>query len=154
MPPATWVGLLLFYLFIAPGLLFDLLAAQRRAAQQESVLREISRVLLTGTGFSVAALGVLAVVRATSPDLMPDPRLLLGRDSGLYVANNYSLVFSALAAQVALSVFFSGAAHLVLTRAQGGTAIKNSISSWTKAFRHDCPRAVPRSCGFGWLTGS
>lgn len=140
MLPATWVGLLLFFLFIAPGLLFDLLAARRRAAQQESVFREISRILLTGTAFSVAALGALAVVRARSPNLMPDPRLLLGRDSALYITNNYTLVFTALAAQVALSVLLAGAAHLVLARAQGGAPIKNSVSSWTKVFRRDCPQ--------------
>jgi len=49
--PSSWLSVVLFFLFIAPGLLLDLLSEQRRAGFSESAFREISRILLASLVF-------------------------------------------------------------------------------------------------------
>jgi hypothetical protein len=70
--PSSWLSVVLFFLFIAPGLLLDLLSEQRRAGFSESAFREISRILLASIVFSGFAFSVLAIVREVQPERMPD----------------------------------------------------------------------------------
>jgi Family of unknown function (DUF6338) len=45
--PGSWLSVLLFFLLVAPGLVFDLLSQRRRAGSPESGFREVSRVVLS-----------------------------------------------------------------------------------------------------------
>jgi len=44
-----------FFLFVAPGALFNILSRQRRVPNTESAFLEISRIALASLGFSTAA---------------------------------------------------------------------------------------------------
>ena len=136
MVPSSWLTVVLFLLLVSPGLLFDLLAARRRTGAVESAFHETSRIVLASLGFTVLALGVLAVVGAVFPGLLPDPKGLLD-PNGLYAADHVPAVAGALTAE---SVLAHGAAlltHWVLAR-RGGATIR-PVSAWTALFRRDLP---------------
>jgi MFS family permease len=63
MVPASWLAVLFFLLFVAPGLLFDLLSEKRCAGIAQSGFREISRVVLASILFSAIGAVAVAVVR-------------------------------------------------------------------------------------------
>jgi hypothetical protein len=138
--PSTWVALLLFVLFVMPGLVFDLLSQQRHARAAESTFREISRVVLASVSFSGITLAVLIGARILVPAGSPWPpepgRLLQG--DGQYIAANYVSLFWTLACGTVFSVFLAYGAHLILARRGGGTTIAQG-SGWTQAFKDDCP---------------
>jgi hypothetical protein len=149
--PSTWLSVLLFFLFIAPGLLFDLLSEQRRAGVSESTFREISRIVLGSLAFSGFAFAVLAVVRWVRPAWMPDPqRLLDSKDP--YAKEHYLLILRTLTLQVLLALTAASGWHIILARIQGepfwqkllakiqsGATIRQ-VSAWTQVFKRDCPK--------------
>jgi len=101
--PSSWLSVLLFFLFIAPGLLFDLLSEQRRAGFSESAFREISRIVLSSLVFSGFAFAGLAIVQWVQPAWMPDPRRLL-EPGGSYARDHYLLILRTLALQGLLAL--------------------------------------------------
>jgi Family of unknown function (DUF6338) len=134
--PSSWLSLLLFFLIIAPGLLFDLLSERRRAGLTESAFREISRIVLASLLFSGFAVAVLVVVRTVKPDWMPDPRKLL--QHGNYISKEYRLLTRTLVIEVAIALAASGFTHCLLSR-RGGRASIRQISAWTQVFKKDKP---------------
>jgi hypothetical protein len=137
MVPSTWLSVFLFFVVIAPGLLFDLLSERRRAGLSESAFREISRIALASFIFSGFAVAVLIAVHAATPSWMPDPRQLVQHGSA-YVRAEYGLIARTLVIEVALAFGFSWCAHLLLSRLQGGATIRQ-VSAWTQVFRRDIP---------------
>ena len=138
MVPASWLTALLFILFVAPGLLFDLLSERRRVGANESTFREISRVVLASVAFSGTSLATLAAFRQTlAPRWLTDPAALL-RDGPRYAAANYQVLAWTLALGVALSLFLAVASHLLLARRDGGAPIRQR-SAWTRVFKADRP---------------
>jgi len=138
MVPDTWLSVLLFFLLVAPGLLFDLLSARRRAGFSESLFREASRVVLGSLAFSGFAFAVLVIVRTVHPAWMPDPRRLLNPQDP-YARDQYRLVFRALVLQESLALTTAWAWHLILALKQGGATIRQ-VSAWTQVFKRDCPK--------------
>src|SRR6266511_2567769 len=103
MVPGSWLSVLLFFLLIAPGLLFELLSERRRAGFPESGFREFSRFVLGSLAFSSFAFTLLAILRTVHPAWMPDPRRLLeSRDS--YAMDHYRLILRTLALQGSLAL--------------------------------------------------
>jgi Family of unknown function (DUF6338) len=138
MVPGSWLSVLLFFLVVAPGLLFDLLSERRRAGFSESGFREVSRVVLGSLAFSGFALALLAIVRAVQPAWMPDPRRLLDPQDS-YARDQYKLILRALVLQASLALTAAWACHIILASKQGGATIR-PISAWTQAFKRDCPK--------------
>ena len=138
MVPSSWLSVVLFFLFIAPGLLLDLLSEQRRAGFSESAFREISRIVLASLVFSGFALSVLAIVREVQPEWMPDPRRLLDPNDP-YAKDHYLLILRTLVLQGSLALIAAWAWHLFLARRQGGATIRQ-VSAWTQVFKRDCPK--------------
>jgi hypothetical protein len=136
--PSSWLSVVLFFLFIAPGLLLDLLSEQRRAGFSESAFREISRIVLASLVFSGFALSVLAIVREVQPEWMPDPRRLLDPKDP-YAKDHYLLILRTLVLQGSLALTAAWAWHLVLAWRQGGATIRQ-VSAWTQVFKRDCPK--------------
>lgn len=64
-----WTGLLLFFLLVAPGLLFDLRARRWRVSRQESPFVEVSRIALASIAFSAVGLLVALVAWRLIPVL-------------------------------------------------------------------------------------
>src|SRR5215211_6127592 len=138
MVPGSWLSVLLFLLFVAPGLLFDLLSERRRAGFSESAFREVSRIVLGSLAFSGFAFALLAIVRTINPPWMPDPsRLLKPGDS--YAKDHYRLILRTLVLQGALALTAASVWHILLAKKQGGSTIR-PVSAWTQVFKRDCPK--------------
>jgi len=103
MVPGSWLSVLLFFLLVAPGLLFDLLSERRRVGSPESTFREISRVVLSSLAFSGVAFAVLVILRIVHPSWLPDPRRLL-EPKGSYARDHYRLLFRTLVLEVSLAL--------------------------------------------------
>ena len=138
MVPGSWLSVLLFFLFVAPGLLFDLLSERRRAGFSESGFREVSRVVLGSLAFSGFAFTLLAIVRTIHPAWMPDPRRLLDPQDS-YARNHYLLILRTLVLQGSLALTAAWAWHLFLAWRQGEATIRQ-VSAWTQVFKRDCPK--------------
>ncbi|GAA3129038.1 hypothetical protein GCM10020255_002170 [Rhodococcus baikonurensis] len=54
MTPGTWLTVLAFFVFVAPGLLYDLASVTKRTRRHETVFTEISRITLMSTLCSAA----------------------------------------------------------------------------------------------------
>jgi Family of unknown function (DUF6338) len=136
VPPATWLSVLFFFIFIAPGLLFELLSERRRGGISESAFREISRVVLASILFSGLAFAILAVVRTVRATWMPDPSRLISSPS-VYGAKHYGLVLWALLAEVLLALAAVVVTHSALAYKQGAPVRR--VSTWRHVFKESRP---------------
>lgn len=138
MAPATWLGVLLFVLFIAPGLLFDLLTERRRTGASESTFREISRVVLASIAFSGAGLAILLALRQLfMPGWLIDPDTFV-RDGARYASGNYQVISLTLVLGVSIALALAIISHFALAR--GGGARIRKRSAWTRVFKDDRPK--------------
>ena len=138
MVPSTWLSVLFFFLFVAPGALFLLLSKRRRTTIADSAFLEISRIVLASLAFSGAAFLVLAVVHQARPDWLPQPRRLLGSSSQEYFRDRYGLVLWTVVLGAALACLFAWAWHRNLAISEGGETIRH-ISAWTQVLRDEQP---------------
>lgn len=140
MVPATWAALLIFVLFVAPGLAFDLLSQRRVARAAESTFREISRVVLASICFSGATLAALVAVRTAVPTSAwwPPELVRLVRGDEQYITSNFASLFWTLLVSTAVSMALAFGTHCLLVGRSGGSTIEQG-SAWTQAFKADCP---------------
>ena len=138
LPGSTWLSVLFFFLFVAPGTTFDLQSRRRRATYEESALLEASRIILASLVFTGFALVVLLLVREARPSWTPEPRRLIAQDGMAYFRDNYPLVLGSVAVGAGLACAAAWGANLLLAKRQGGATI-SPISAWTQTVRRDCP---------------
>jgi hypothetical protein len=100
--PSTAATLIGFLFFVAPGLLFDLLAERWRPPVGASAFREISRVGLVSLVCSGASMAVLAALRALKPEWVLDPGRWL-RTGDRYLHHEYPLIARTLVLEVLLA---------------------------------------------------
>jgi hypothetical protein len=136
--PGTWLSILFFFLFVAPGATYELRSRRRRATYEESAFIEISRIVLASLIFSGLALAVLVVVRQIQPDWLPEPRRLLAQDGTDYFRRRYALVLRALGAWSAIACAVAWGTNALLEKKQGGATIKPE-SAWTQVLRRERP---------------
>jgi hypothetical protein len=136
--PGTWLSVLFFFLFVAPGAVFVLLSRRRRATFEESAFLEISRIVLSSLLFSGIAFAVLAVVRDVRPEWMPAPRQLVATTGADYFRDRYALILRAVFAGTALACLAAWVANWVLGKLQGGATI-SPVSAWTQVLKRDRP---------------
>lgn len=140
MIPTTTAQLFLFLALVAPGLYYELLRERRRPVIGESAFREASRIALASVLFDGAAVGVLAIVRATRPAWMPDPRSWLAHPTP-YVRAHYGLIGWTVLVGLALAFVFATLADQ-LNRRQRGNIRPQGM--WFQLFRTDRPpKTVP-----------
>lgn len=134
MIPSTIGAAFSFFLFVAPGLLFDLLAARRRAGVPETAFREASRVVLASTAFSAAAATVLGLL---SLAIRPArERLMTWSSGGESLSATHPPVLAAMVAVAALACALAYGIHLLLAR--GGSPLRQT-SAWSHVFRTEAP---------------
>lgn len=75
--PDTFLGLLIFVVFLAPGISFFLVKESRRPQRELSAFRETALVVLAGVVCNGLALLGLLIVREFEPRLTPDLAALL-----------------------------------------------------------------------------
>ncbi|MBB4910593.1 DUF6338 family protein [Actinophytocola algeriensis] len=129
MIPAGAFGIVVFFLFVAPGICYELLRDRTRLPREESTFVHISRVLLFGTFITVISVFLMALVRWISPtSLLNLPDLLLAPTT--YVADHAVLVGWTLFVQLALSASFAVVfSDVVTSRAAKGRPI-HQADAW------------------------
>lgn len=136
MIPTTWLSVVLFVLFVAPGLLFDLLADKRRATGPQSPFREASRVVLASLAFTSVGIAVVSLVRVIHASWMPDPRQMLG-GTREYLIEHLGALLWAGALELAVALGCAWGFHQVLVVRHG--APLRQVSAWKAVFRDDVP---------------
>jgi uncharacterized protein DUF6338 len=102
MVPAGTFGVVVFFLFVAPGICYELLRDRTRLPREESTFVHVSRVLLSGTFITAFSLVLMAIVRWISPTSLLDlPKLLI--QSTAYLADHPGLVGWTLVVQLGVS---------------------------------------------------
>jgi hypothetical protein len=137
--PSSWLSVLFFFLFVAPGALFLLLSRRRRTALPDSAFLEVSRIVLASLAFSGVAFLVLARLHQVRPEWLPAPRELLGKDSTAYFRDRYGLVLWTIVIGAALACLFAWLWHLMLSTNDGGGAPIRHVSTWTQVLKLDRP---------------
>ena len=134
MIPNTTGAVLAFFLFVAPGLLFDLLSERRRAGIPETSFREASRVVLASTAFTTLALGLVAAPCLVVPQAR---RWIFEWLMGSAALNaTQPLVLLMMFVVAAMACALAGAAHWRLSRS--GIRLRQ-VSAWTHVFRAETP---------------
>lgn len=106
MIPQTVGALIGFLIFIAPGVLWELLRERHRPPLDGSTFREAARVALMSVVLSGLAIGVLASVHALASGVFLDPGTWL-REGRPYVEAQYGRVVITIGAEVALACLFA-----------------------------------------------
>ncbi|ANQ76022.1 MULTISPECIES: DUF6338 family protein [Rhodococcus] len=140
MTISTWFAVLAFFLFVAPGLLYDLASAKKRIKQPETVFTEISRIAFVSAMCSLAALGLLALVswiagRCGARPLPDLPALIRG--GSIYIADHLGEVAFAAALGLAVSLGISYVGYRIVHRGDSSGILY--ISAWHSVLRDDRP---------------
>ncbi|MCJ0949969.1 DUF6338 family protein [Rhodococcus sp. ARC_M8] len=134
MTPSTWFTVFAFFVFVAPGLLYDLTSAKKRLKRRESAFTEISRITLVSTVCSAASLGVLALIswivglwmhRQPLPDLAA-----LIQGGSVYITSHPASVVTACILGLAASLGFSYAAFEIIHRGDDSEIVYTSAWRW------------------------
>ncbi|MGY3379444.1 hypothetical protein ACVWYS_001401 [Arthrobacter sp. TE12231] len=137
MTLSSWTSLVPFVLFVAPGLLFDLLSRGRRVEVDESAFREASRVALASVALGVpGAIAAYLVWRATNGS-SPDLGKLVSGDNE-YFREQAGALFWAVVGYAVGSAVVAWAVNYVLELAKG-KSLTPSHSQWTQVFRLERP---------------
>lgn len=122
LPPNTFLGLLLFLWLVAPGFLFTLLVARRRAAAKQSTFQETGRVILASIALSSVSAAISALVLSLLR-VHVDLGRLIG-DGRPYLAQHYRGLGAFLGLQLviacALAVLVDRIEVGLIQRATGG----------------------------------
>lgn len=159
--PSTLLGLAIFVICLAPGLVF-ITARQRVAPQQTvSVLRETAQLVCVSIVADIAVLALFGVVRSVWPDHTPDVGRLV-RQPAEYLRQSYVSVtwwavgLLALAALLAWAAGAGGAWRLL--RLPSTAPHESATSAWWLLFQDVPDRRVHLGCvlndgGYvsGWL---
>jgi len=109
--PTTFVGLVLFVVFLTPGFVLLLVQEARRPKRKYSTLRETAVLLLGGVVFMLLVLGLFAVLHLLFPDITPDiGRIVRDRD---YLKREYDAVLLWTVGLVALASILAGLGGLL-----------------------------------------
>ena len=134
--PSNWGGVLIFLLLVAPGLLFDLRSARRRASPKQSAFREIGRITLASIGFGAAALVVVLIAAARWPGVFAGPPDVLESHSPTSDVGAVKIAWT-LGLQTAVALALAFLWSFGWEKRQSSDL--RPVSSWTKAFRTGRP---------------
>ncbi|WP_143263180.1 DUF6338 family protein, partial [Amycolatopsis pretoriensis] len=128
-----------FLALVAPGIVFELRRERHWARRTETAFREAARVALGSLTFTMAAVLVLAALRAVSGG-----RLFLDTEAWLstgetYARQHLTLIVVSVAVELALACGLAAAFDLVLGRYGRERASVRQWSAWMEALRLDRP---------------
>lgn len=136
--PSTWLGVLLFLLLIAPGLLFDLLSDRRRAVVKESAFREVGRTILASLGFGAVGLAIASLAHVAWPAVFADPAALIGAGAATYLQDGAIHVAALITIQTSAALAAAGGANWYLQRRSHNARLR-AVSAWFDVFRRERP---------------
>ena len=133
--PATWTALVVFLLFVVPGLVFDDLSQRRRPNADESAFRETSRVVRASVWLAIPGLLVSSTFFwGISRGRTPEIGKIVGGD-GRYLANYDWELFGTICVFLGTSIFAAYFYDWCLRRKHGAT-LTSTRSMWTEVFRN------------------
>lgn len=136
MIPSTLLSVIIFLLFIAPGVFWDHLAIKLSIYPPESAFRETTRVVFSSMVLSALSLEILFGVRMFRPRWFPELRPLLS-DPAKYYKSEPILVWRTILIQTLLSLVIVMLGYFRAVRKQGWQL--RQMSSWQKVFRSELP---------------
>lgn len=92
MVPETLGALLLFVLFVVPGMLFELLRQRRRLPFEQTSLEEASRIILWSVVFDAVGIGVVTGVSRLHPSYVVSPAAVSRFGASAYWRSHYMAV--------------------------------------------------------------
>lgn len=137
MTPEGWGSALTFLLFVAPGIVFDLLSRSRRVGADESAFREVSRVALSSLLLSLFAAAPVGLIASQLPLVMQAARAAEAGDV-IWLSGEGAALLGVALAQLAVSCALAYGLHSFLKRFGHGQHIVPE-SQWSRVFRRDCP---------------
>jgi Family of unknown function (DUF6338) len=137
MVPNSAAAVIVFFLLIAPGIVFQMLRERWRPSVKESALRETSRILLASTACTLLAIAALSALRSVWPSSMPDPGAWL-QDGRGYLTAHYRLVARSILVAMLLSFGTAALASWLTSRRAKGEL--QPISTWFQLFRVAAPK--------------
>ncbi|WP_280194981.1 DUF6338 family protein [Nocardia farcinica] len=153
MTPSTWLTLIAFFYFIAPGLLYDRLTAHKTAKRRESAFTEVSRVALVSTLCSAGGFlliwGFAGICAWQDWKLLPDPSAMIKQGS-VYFADNFLKVLITAAVLFVLSLAISYGAVLLIHRNTEGDI--DFQSAWRRVMLLDRPEPKKTTITFARVT--
>ncbi|WP_416567331.1 DUF6338 family protein [Nocardia testacea] len=156
MTPNTLLGIVAFFLFVAPGLYYDRKSARLRVKPPESVFGEISRVALVSTFCSLPALlllGVVAVVAGRRGwTWFPDLRALFKQGNSTYYADNLIQVSVTVVATAAVALLTAELWFRWVHRNDKG--VMTFESSWREVLRVKAPAGTVAHARISMKDGS
>lgn len=126
---------------MAPGIVFEVLRERRLPQEERTALREGATVALASVVLSLAALGLLAGLRAVAPSTMPDLGAWIDHPHD-YLVKHYALVSGAVLAEVALAIALAFLGAAISTRKYRETRILPRDTLWW-VFHEAEPGTVP-----------
>jgi hypothetical protein len=135
--PGTWVSLLLFLLFIAPGLFYDLRSERRKPGEEETTFREAGRVALSSVLLSGSSFLLFALASCLAPTWFIDLAQYV-KSPTTYIGQHFWLATRSLAYQEVLALGLAEAAAYVQNRRYGGPTI-SPIGVWFRVFHAERP---------------
>jgi len=135
--PSSWLGVVLFFLLVAPGLLFDLLADRRRALVKESAFREFGRTILASVAFGLVGLAAVVAAHAAWPATFADPLRLIGTGADAYLEASARHVAASLGLQTLVAILAAVVMHWLLSSRTKSRL--RSVSAWHAVFRERTP---------------
>lgn len=132
--PASWVSVLVFICFVAPGFYFEQISRTRRVRAKESAFQEVSRTVLGSVAIGIpaglAAFGTwIAVTGNQSPDFVA-----LIQWENAYVGSHFGSLLAAVLGYLAASVAIARLANHLAARRAGATLV-SAHTLWTELFR-------------------
>jgi hypothetical protein len=115
-------SLVAFLLFVAPGIVFEILRERRLPQEDRTALREAATVALASVILSFVALGLLAGLRVVAPSMMPVLGAWISHPHH-YLVKHYALVSGAVLAEVVLAIALAIVGPALWTHKYRGTRI-------------------------------
>lgn len=122
MIPQTAAAVMAFFVFVAPGVLFEWMRRTRRPVVGRSSFDEAAVVAISSTFFTLAAYAVVAAVASHRPWLFPDVEAW-AQDPDKYAAANVLLIVRTMAIICGIACAIAIAWHFVLCRPRVAKAI-------------------------------
>lgn len=137
MIPSNFGAVLGFFLFVAPGILFDLLADRWRAGIPETAFREVSRVVLASTAFTLVAALFLSAVAFAFPQSREWMSMWISGQDSFRASPPQLLAAAALVTATACVLVWLSSIHL----SRGATRLRQ-MSSWSRVLRTETPEGA------------
>ncbi|MFF5188588.1 DUF6338 family protein [Streptomyces sp. NPDC000345] len=135
--PASFTAVLVFFVFVVPGLAFELSLRRRVPLRAESPFVETARVLLVGALATAVAAGLLAAVHEIRPASLPSPKGLIS-GTARYVSAHPELSVAGLTAElVAATALALLAAGLMRPPTSGGI---HGSDAWYELLYNEIPQ--------------